>query len=191
LSSTHKCRTIAKPCFDRTERQERPSREQSRTLSFAAARYRPTPFRTFRFGLFASLCSSSPTSWRSQSLSNLSQKALPSSADRNSIISCIFPARGEENTAPWVLLDKFANQQNREFTARKQGSHYRLQGSGKLERRNSRLRILFSDVQAVASEVRFVPILLQKSAILVVGLPLRPLEADSDYWLSHWTLVGV
>ena len=39
--------------------------------------------------------------------------------------------------------------------------------------------------------VRFVPILLQKSAILVVGLPLRPLEADSDYSFSHWTLVGV
>jgi len=35
------------------------------------------------------------------------------------------------------------------------------------------------------------PILLQKSAILVVGLPLRPLEADSDYSFSHWTLVGV
>jgi hypothetical protein len=34
-------------------------------------------------------------------------------------------------------------------------------------------------------------ILLQKSAILVVGLPLRPLEADSDYSFSHWTLVGV
>src|SRR5580693_1243536 len=32
---------------------------------------------------------------------------------------------------------------------------------------------------------------LQKSAILVVGLPLRPLEADSDYSFSHWTLVGV
>ena len=37
----------------------------------------------------------------------------------------------------------------------------------------------------------FVPILLQKSAILVVALPLRPLEADSDYSFSHWTLVGV
>jgi hypothetical protein len=24
-----------------------------------------------------------------------------------------------------------------------------------------------------------------------VGLPLRPLEADSDYSFSHWTLVGV
>jgi hypothetical protein len=35
------------------------------------------------------------------------------------------------------------------------------------------------------------PILSQKSAILVVGLPLRPLEADSDYSFSHWTLVGV
>jgi len=35
------------------------------------------------------------------------------------------------------------------------------------------------------------PILLQKSAILVVGLPLRRLEADSDYSFSHWTLVGV
>ena len=35
------------------------------------------------------------------------------------------------------------------------------------------------------------PILLQKSAILVVGLPLRPLEADFDYSFSHWTLVGV
>jgi hypothetical protein len=34
-------------------------------------------------------------------------------------------------------------------------------------------------------------ILLQKSAILVVGLPLRPLEADSDYSFSQWTLVGV
>lgn len=33
--------------------------------------------------------------------------------------------------------------------------------------------------------------MLQKSAILVVGLPLRPLEADSDYSFSHWTLVGV
>ena len=84
-------------------------------------------------------------------------EAVPSSEDRNSIISCIFPTRGEESTAPWVFLDKFANQQNREFTARKQGSPYRLQGSGKLERRNSRLRILFSDVQAAASEVRFVP----------------------------------
>ena len=31
----------------------------------------------------------------------------------------------------------------------------------------------------------------KKSAILVVGLPLRPLEADSDYSFSHWTLVGV
>jgi hypothetical protein len=40
-------------------------------------------------------------------------------------------------------------------------------------------------------EVRKGPILLQKSAILVVGLPLRPLEADSDYSFSHWTLVGV
>jgi hypothetical protein len=33
--------------------------------------------------------------------------------------------------------------------------------------------------------------MLQKSAILVVGLALRPLEADSDYSFSHWTLVGV
>jgi hypothetical protein len=40
-------------------------------------------------------------------------------------------------------------------------------------------------------DVVFWPILLQKSAILVVGLPLRPLEADSDYSFSHWTLVGV
>ena len=43
----------------------------------------------------------------------------------------------------------------------------------------------------VAAKCRNVPILLQKSAILVVGLPLRPLEADSDYSFSHWTLVGV
>jgi hypothetical protein len=40
-------------------------------------------------------------------------------------------------------------------------------------------------------DVSNVQILLQKSAILVVGLPLRPLEADSDYSFSHWTLVGV
>jgi len=39
--------------------------------------------------------------------------------------------------------------------------------------------------------VAYWQILLQKSAILVVGLPLRPLEADSDYSFSHWTLVGV
>ena len=30
-----------------------------------------------------------------------------------------------------------------------------------------------------------------KVAILVVGLPLRPLEADFDHSFSHWTLVGV
>jgi hypothetical protein len=45
--------------------------------------------------------------------------------------------------------------------------------------------------QQTSDEVASVPILLQKSAILVVGLPLRPLEADSDYSFSQWTLVGV
>jgi hypothetical protein len=40
-------------------------------------------------------------------------------------------------------------------------------------------------------DVGDVPILLQKSAILVVRLPLRPLEADSDYSFSQWMLVGV
>ena len=33
--------------------------------------------------------------------------------------------------------------------------------------------------------------MLQKSAILVMELPLRPLEADFYYSFSHWTLVGV
>jgi hypothetical protein len=42
-----------------------------------------------------------------------------------------------------------------------------------------------------SGHVRCALILLQKSAILVVGLALRPLEADSDYSFSHWTLVGV
>ena len=48
-----------------------------------------------------------------------------------------------------------------------------------------------TDVSLDAANRRFGPILLQKSAILVVGLPLRPLEADFDYSFSHWTLVGV
>ena len=43
----------------------------------------------------------------------------------------------------------------------------------------------------LTKKVRCWQILLQKSAILVVGLPLRPLEADSDYSFSHWALVGV
>jgi hypothetical protein len=46
-------------------------------------------------------------------------------------------------------------------------------------------------VSSKSGHVRCGLILLQKSAILVVGLPLRPLEADSDYSFSHWTLVGV
>lgn len=41
------------------------------------------------------------------------------------------------------------------------------------------------------ASVCFVQILLQKSAILVAGLPLRPLDTDSDYSFSQWTLVGV
>jgi hypothetical protein len=48
-----------------------------------------------------------------------------------------------------------------------------------------------ADLGRALPEVGDVPILLQKSAILVVGLPLRPLEADSDYSFSQWTLVGV
>jgi len=46
-------------------------------------------------------------------------------------------------------------------------------------------------IEQAKSDVALWQILLQKSAILVVGLPLRPLEADSDYSFSHWTLVGV
>jgi len=48
-----------------------------------------------------------------------------------------------------------------------------------------------ADIGGAFQNVRLWQILLQKSAILVVGLPLRPLEADSDYSFSHWTLVGV
>jgi hypothetical protein len=48
-----------------------------------------------------------------------------------------------------------------------------------------------ADIAGWPRQVRFAQILLQKSAILVVGLPLRPLEADSDYSFSQWTLVGV
>jgi hypothetical protein len=47
------------------------------------------------------------------------------------------------------------------------------------------------DLDSAFPDVSNVPILLQKSAILVVGLPLRPLEADSDYSFSQWMLVGV
>jgi len=48
-----------------------------------------------------------------------------------------------------------------------------------------------ASIMPPVAHVWFGMILLQKSAILVVGLPLRPLEADSDYSFSHWTLVGV
>ena len=52
-------------------------------------------------------------------------------------------------------------------------------------------RVYLSHLDMPKGDFRYWPILLQKSAILVVGLPLRPLEAVSDYSFSHWTLVGV